>query len=88
MFNCVFCQGNEQGLQVVQKLCTWFLPWLAVTKTAEQQAAQQQQQQQQNAAAGLEACDPWPGTGEQQQQQQRGAAIDVLLVGRSSSHFR
>jgi hypothetical protein len=57
----VFCQGNEQALLVVQKLCTWFFICHHSRETL-------QQQEQQQGAAGLEACDPWPGTGAQQQQ--------------------
>jgi hypothetical protein len=54
---CVICQGNEQALLMVQKLCMWFLACEASVNARQgeanhrrmpddkHQAAQQQQQQ-------------------------------------------
>jgi hypothetical protein len=54
------CQDNAQALQVVHKLCRWFLICQILL---EHQADEQQQQQQREGAAVSPALD-WLGTGE------------------------
>jgi hypothetical protein len=58
-----FCQDNAQALQVVQKLCTWFINCQTILERHAQ--LQEQHQQGELAVSCAESlAQGWVGTGE------------------------